>query len=105
MGRPKKPIAPPPPRDPFAAWGDVPTDQRAERKRLARIVARDGRRIANYRTFCRELGAAYHESIPRFTSACDAILLQRRLSWRIGGKRPLPFLRRWPPLPTMQMNP
>jgi hypothetical protein len=39
----------------------VPTDQRAERKRLARILARNGRRITNYRTFCRELGRACHE--------------------------------------------
>jgi hypothetical protein len=61
MGRPRKPTVPPPPRDPFEAWGDVPTDQRAERKRLARIVARNGRRIASYRTFCRELGRACHE--------------------------------------------
>jgi hypothetical protein len=62
MGRRKRPIAFPPPRDPFEAWGDVPTDQRAERKRLARIVARNGRRIANYRAFCRGLGAACHEA-------------------------------------------
>jgi hypothetical protein len=62
MGRPKKPIAPPPPRDPFEAWGDVPMDQRAERKRLARIVACSGRHIANYRAFCRGLGAACHEA-------------------------------------------
>jgi hypothetical protein len=60
MGRNRKP--PPLPRDPFDAWGDVPTDQRGERKRLARIVARNGRGIANYRAFCRELGGACHEA-------------------------------------------
>ena len=62
MGRPRKPTASPPPRDPFEAWGDVPSDKRSERKRLARIVARNGRRIANYRAFCRELWNACHDA-------------------------------------------
>jgi hypothetical protein len=62
MGRPRKPTASPPPRDPFEAWGDVPSDKRSERKRLARIVARNGRRIDNYRAFCRELGGACHDA-------------------------------------------
>lgn len=54
MGRSKKPIASPLPRDPYEAWGDVPSDKRSERKRLARIVAGNGRRIANYKAFCLE---------------------------------------------------
>ena len=62
MGRPKKPSVSPPQRDPFEAWGDVPSDKRSERKRLARIVARNGRGIANYRAFCRELGGACHDA-------------------------------------------
>ena len=83
MGRPRKPTVPP--RDPFEAWGDVPTDQRAERKRLARLVARKGRRIASYRTFCRELGRACHEAnwalyerLRRDPSARAVILEDRR---------------------------
>ncbi len=56
MARPRKPIPVPPRRNPFKAWGNIPTDNRAERKRLARIVATNERTLVNYRRFCRELG-------------------------------------------------
>lgn len=84
MGRPKKPIAPPPPRDSFEAWGDVPTDQRAEVERLASIVTRNGRCIADFHAFSEELGAACHEAnwalyerLRRDPSAKTAILEDR----------------------------
>jgi hypothetical protein len=64
MTRRRKLPSPPPPEPPDfeEGWNWIPTEDREERKRLARIVARKGRGLVSYRAFQRELADACREA-------------------------------------------